>query len=112
MNKSKKTVIGLIIASALASGGIVIEDTYNKDIDLMGKMYSGAEYRAVRKGVADKASKNAFNEYEEIQLYVELLAKEKDKCGARIYEFSSKQDLRKMLKRFDEEGCPKIIIKK
>lgn len=112
MNKSKKTVIGLIIASAIASGGIVIEDTYNKDIKLAGQMYSGAEYRAVRKGVADKASRNAFNEYEEIQLYVELLTKEKDKCGGRMYEFNSKEDLRGMLKRFDEEGCPEIIIKK
>ena len=104
--KTTNKIISLIIAAAIAGGGLVAEDQFNKDIQLAGEVYSASEYRVIRTEIADRASRDAFNEYAEIQLYAELLNIEKENCKGKLYPFESHQDIRNMLKRFDEEGCP------
>ena len=104
MKKINKLIAG-ILATAIASGGLVIEDTYNKDISLMDKMYSGAEYRVIREEIGNRGSADNLD-WEGLQLYVEILNREKDKCGGKIYPIENKQDIRNLLKRFDSEGCP------
>jgi putative cell wall-binding protein len=85
MDKVKKIIAGTIIAGSMV-GGVVLEDVYYKDIKVAKKMYSGSEYRQLRKEIGEKASKNNSQnimDYSEFQLYVEVLNIEKDKCGDR-----------------------------
>lgn len=109
MEKLKKQIAGLGIAGALVGGAIGIEDTYHKDIYLKAtnKMYSGMEYRQERKNIGERASIDKLNDYTDLQLYVEILNREKNKCDGKMYLVNNKQDIRSMVKKYDEDGCPK-----
>lgn len=108
MDKFKKTIGGLGIAAVLAGGAVGIEDTYNKDIHLKStnKMYSGMEYRQERKAVGNRGSQDKLISYQDLQLYIEILNIEKDKCNGKLYTIKNNQDIRNQVKKFDENGCP------
>lgn len=132
MNKLKIIIAGTIIVGIMA-GGVVIEGKYNKDIKIKDKIYSGAEYRALRKEIAQKASEDNLD-VNSFQIYIEMLNKEmkacksdaynkkcekckeknkdnlevcKNKCKYKMYPYNSKQDIRDLLLKFDKFGCPK-----
>lgn len=104
MNKTKKAIAGTLIAASMA-GGVAIEDIYHKDIKIAKKMYSGKEYRQLKKDIGNKGSKNELD-WNGLQIYVDVLNIEKDKCGGKIYPVNNKQDIRNQVKKFDELGCP------
>ena len=107
MDKLKKTMAG-IGAIAVVAGSIVAEDVYHKDIYLKAndKMYSGMEYRQERKAIGSRASADNLD-FDGLQLYIEILNREKDRCDNKMYPINSKQDIRDQVKKFDKNGCPR-----
>ena len=134
MNKLKTIIAGTLIAGT-AGGGLIIDDRLIDSVELKSikKTLTKYEYRELRGKIADTASKDrleCFNaetgeylcdiavkrknkeegslnkSWQNQQLYVEMLNIEKDKCKNKIFPYSSKEDIRNLLKRFDER-CPK-----
>ena len=110
MKKTTKSIIaGTALVASIAVGGVA-EDRLHRDVAVRGEMLTGYDYRAKRAEVADRAirqEETSFNEQWELyQDYVAMLNIEKNKCNNRVYPFSSSEEVRGLLKRFDESGCP------
>lgn len=135
MNKLKTITAGILIAGTIA-GGVVIDDRLIDKVELkaLKKTMTKYEYRELRQKVANIAltdrlecvnmetgeilcdinakrknsKEGSLNiAWQNQQLYLEMLNKEAKECGDKMYPFKNKEDIRNLLKRFDEEGCPK-----
>lgn len=106
INRTKAIIMG--VAATATMGGAIANDQLVY-LDALGYgVITKTEYQELKTNIADKASKDAFSQYHEIELYVALLDKEQKKCGGRLYPITCKQDIRDMLKKFNK-GCPEII---
>ena len=114
MSVIKKAIAGIAtvatISTALIGGGIV-EDRYNKDIKIVDKMYSGKEYRTLKKNIGELADKNSESNgnmnYYQVKQYADILNIENKKCNGKTYQIETKKDIVGMLKKYNDRGCPK-----
>ena len=110
MNKTKSIIAGTALVASIAIGGVAGEYHLHHDIELRGEMLTGYDYRIKRADVADRAirqEETSFNGQWELQQdYIAMLNIEMEKCNNRVYPFNSSEDVRGLLKRFDESGCP------
>lgn len=106
VEKLKKFIagVGLVV---IASAGALTGDYYlTEDIDLMGEKFTKNEYNQIKKEIGKKGSEDNLD-YNGLQLYVAVLNIEKEKCGGKMYPIINKQDIRDLVKKFDNQGCPK-----
>ena len=106
VDKIKKILAKAGIAAIASVGLLGGEYCINPDIELVSNKYTGYEYDQIRKEIGELGSKDNLT-YEQLKVYVEVLNKEKDKCGGKIYPINNKQDIRDQVKKFDKGGCPK-----
>jgi len=97
-------VVGITVVASI--GGITGDYYFTPDVDLLGEKLTKSEYAQLRKEVGQKASDNAFNEYNQIEMYAAILNIEKEKCNNRMYPVKNNQDIRDQVKNFDLHGCP------
>ena len=104
--KTKDKIKAGILATALLGSGAVIDDTVIKRVQLESQdPMTKYEYRQLRENIGNKGSADDLD-WNGLQLYVEVLNKEKDKCNGDMYLVNNKQDIRDLVKKFDEKGCP------
>jgi len=102
---TKKTIAGTGIAILLATAGMTGEFYVNKDEKLLDKDYTTYEYHQIREQIGEKGSQDNLN-YKELELFVAVLNKEKEKCGGKLHKVNSNEDIRNLVKNFDKNGCP------
>lgn len=130
MDKIKKTMGTLAAIAVLAGGAVGVDDTFTKKIHLKAtdKMYSNFEYRQERKSIGDKgAIAGNIDDWNETQLYVEILNVEIDNCRSKeciecreenkdncenecrikLHPMENNQNIFHQVKKFDKSGCPK-----